>query len=144
VLQEPAPVGEHLSTRAPIRCGPRFLEPSHKEVVAASAPAVDAGDGKASYLLQGAPVFSLSVSESSSPAAPTPGASPSTSYYFDGHQAAGAQGCRDGGRSRPALFTRFAPYPYKPERRRERLGGRMEADGLFFMAGISTTPYDGA
>jgi aminopeptidase N len=144
VLHEPGPAGEHLVYEsADFDVSLRFANTSAPPRVAASAPGIPKGEWT-DYHLQGARGFSLSASENFLTSTAQAGGVLVTSYYFDGHQAAGTQAANITAQAVQLFSEKFAPYPYETLSVVESASADgMESDGLFFMAGSFYATYDG-
>lgn len=145
VLHNPAPVGEHLVYEsANFDVFLKFASTANPPAVAASAPGIPDGEWM-HYTLQGARGFSLSASDGFLTSTADAGGVRVTSYYFDGHQAAGAQAASVTAQAVQLFSQKFAPYPYETLSVVESASADgMEADGLFFMAGHFYDTYDGS
>ena len=144
LLHAPAPVGEHLAYEsADFDVALRFSGQTPALSVAASAPGLSDGEWTR-YRLQGARGFALSVSDRFLTTSADAGGVPVTSYYFEGHQAAGQAAAQAAAAALRFFAGKFAPYPYQSLSVVESASADgMEADGLFFMATHFYDTYDG-
>ncbi len=144
VLHSPAPVGEHLVYEsADFDVFLKLSDPSNPPVVAAGAPGAAEGEWM-HYRLLGARGFSLSASDHFLVSTAEAGGVSVTSYYFDGHRAAGTQAAKVAAEAVWFFSRKFAPYPYETLSIVESSSeDGMEADGLFFMGGHFYDTYNG-
>jgi len=144
ILHNPAPVGEHLVYEsADFDVYLKFAGTANPPTVAASAPGIPEGEW-IHYRLLGARGFSLSASDRFLTSTADAGGVHVTSYYFDGHQAAGAQAADMAAQAVQLFFLKFAPYPYETLSIVESASeDGMESDGLFFLGGDFYDKYDG-
>ncbi len=143
VLHNPSPVGEHLVYEsADFDVYLKFTGTSPAPMVAASAPGVAQGEWT-HYHLQTARGFALAASDRFLVSSADAGGVAVTSYYFDGHQAAGAQAAEMAAQAVRLFSQKFAPYPYESLSIVESAADDgMESDGLFFLAGRFYETYD--
>jgi hypothetical protein len=145
VLHDPAPAGEYLVYEsADFDVFIRFTDPANAPLVAAAAPGIPDGEWT-HYRLERARGFSLSASERFLTSTAQAGDVLVTSYYFDGHQDAGAQAAAVTAQAVQLFSQKFAPYPYETLSVVESASADgMEADGLFFMARNFYETYNGS
>jgi hypothetical protein len=144
VLHNPSLIGEHLVYEsADFDVYLKFMNITKPPLVAAGAPGVAEGEW-IHYRLRRARGFALTASDRFLTSTADAGGIPVTSYYFDGHQAAGAQAAKMAAQA-VALFSKeFAPYPYESLSIVEspmQIG--MESDGLVFLAKWFYDDYEG-
>lgn len=144
VLNPPSGVGEHLTYEsADFDVFLKLVNTTRSLVVAASAPGTSEGEWT-HYRLEGARGFSFSVSDHFLTSTVEAGGVRVTSYYFDGHQAAGEQAAQMSAQAVALFSKKFAPYPYQSLSVVESAtDDGMESDGLYFLAGHFYDTYDG-
>lgn len=144
VIHDYMPWGEHLTyDSADFEVNLRFADPSSAPIVAAPALAESNGEWT-TYRLDGARTFALSMSREFLVTESAVGSVVTRSYYFAGHEDAGAKMSYVATQVVGLFDPLIAPYPYPVMNVVELdYNDGMEYDGLCFLSSSFYDGYDG-